>query len=131
MKILEKTILVDAVFTLVSDKGVINKDIYSLLEKFPHRKIILTNALKEDFRKYGLDNMPYDVFTLEKNPTKVSEGYYEKMLKYFNLNSYDCIYLEHNTDAVKKATEAGITSYHFNKDLQNLVTLEEFIKNNI
>ena len=39
-----KTILVDAVYTFVSDTGEIFREMFELLEKYPNRKILLTGA---------------------------------------------------------------------------------------
>lgn len=123
-----KTILIDAVHTFVSDKGVINKNIYSLIKKYDTQKIILTNAPQESFKKFGLDKVPYPVFTLEKNPAKTDDGYYEKMLDHFTLDANDCIYFEHNADAVHKAQELGIKSFHYKGDFKKL---SDFINENI
>jgi hypothetical protein len=41
-----------------------------LLDSFPNRKIILTNANEEEKVKLGIVNMPYEVFSLEHNPNK-------------------------------------------------------------
>ena len=68
-----KTILVDAVDTFVIEsKGTfkIFKPMHDLLENFPNKKIILSGANDEQFKKFGLDKMPYEVFTLKHNPEK-------------------------------------------------------------
>src|SRR3989344_4372465 len=94
-----KTILVDAVDCFVSNTGEIYKEMHDLLEAYPNRKIILTGANDEQFKKFGLDKMPYEVFTLKHNPEKTDPKYYELMLKNFNLNSDDVVYFEHNPEA--------------------------------
>ncbi|MCP6719460.1 MAG: hypothetical protein KJI71_04530, partial [Patescibacteria group bacterium] len=79
-----KTILVDAVDAFViesEDTFKIFKEMHDLLETFPNRKIILTGANDEQFKKFGLDNMPYEVFTLKHNPEKTNPEYYEIMIK--------------------------------------------------
>ena len=65
-----KTILVDAVYTFVSEQGKIFQEMLNLLEKYSNKKIILTGANDEQFKKLGLDKMPYEVFTLKHNPEK-------------------------------------------------------------
>jgi hypothetical protein len=80
-----KTILVDAVYCIVSPEGEILEDLYKLLETYTNKKIILTGADDEQFIKFGLDKMPYEVFTLKHNPEKTDPLYYTKMLDYFNL----------------------------------------------
>ncbi len=71
-----KTILVDAVNAFVFKEGGIFEEMHKLLEEYPNKKIILTGANNEQFKKYGLDNMPYEVFTLEHNPEKTDTKYF-------------------------------------------------------
>lgn len=91
-----KTILVDAVDCFVSDTGEIYKEMYELLETYSNRKIVLTSANDEQFKKFGLDKMPYEVFTLKHNPEKTDSSYYKKMLEHFGLGKNEVIYFEHN-----------------------------------
>ena len=68
-----KTILVDAVDAFViEDNGhfKIFAEMQKSLETFPNRKIILTGANDEQFKQFGLDKMPWEVFTLKHNPEK-------------------------------------------------------------
>ncbi len=79
-----KTILVDAVDTFVIEKeGILGifEEMHDLLEAFSNKKIILTgaNANDEQFKQFGLDKMPYEVFTLKHNPEKTDPKYYEVM----------------------------------------------------
>lgn len=78
-----KTILVDAVNTFViKDKGIFEA-MHNLLEEYPNRKIILTGANDEQMEAFGLNDMPYEVFTLKHRPEKTDPKYYEIMLKNF------------------------------------------------
>ena len=52
-----------------------------LLDSFPNRKIILTGANDEQFKEFGLDRMPYEVFTLKHDPEKTDSQYYQLMLQ--------------------------------------------------
>jgi len=125
-----KTILVDAVNTFVIADGdgfKVFADMHNLLETFPNRKIILTGANDEQFIKFGLDKMPYEVFTLKHDPEKSDPKYYQQMLEHFGLDKDDVIYFEHNSDAVKSAESVGIKSYHYNKDKKDLVELKKFL----
>ena len=106
-----KIILVDAVdcFIIESDnKFKIFKEMHDLLNNFPNRKILLTGANDEQFKEFGLDKMPYEVFTLKHNPEKTNPKYYEKMLNHFGLKKDQIIYFEHNLGAVKSAESVGI-----------------------
>lgn len=128
-----KTILVDAVdaFVIESDATFkIFKEMYDLLETFPNRKILLTGANDEQFKEFGLDNMPYEVFTLKHNPEKTDPRYYEKMLQRFNLNKNDVVYFEHNKDAVKSAQSVGIKTYYYDPDKKDLEALKIFLSRN-
>ena len=124
---MNKTILVDAVDCFVSDKGEIYKEMYELLETYPNRKIILTGANDEQFKKFGLDKMPYEVFTLKHNPEKTDPSYYERMLEHFSLTKEEVVYFEHNPEAVKSAQSIGIKTYYYDKDKRDLKTLKDFL----
>lgn len=76
---------------------------YELLETYSNRKIILTNADDEQMKKFGLDDMPYKVFTFKHNPEKTEPEYYKRMLEHFDLDVEDVIYFEHSIEAVESA----------------------------
>lgn len=125
-----KIILVDAWNTFVTESWV-NTQMQKLLDSFLNKKIILTNANPEEKIKFGIVDMPYEVFSLDHNPNKADWGFYEKMLKYFNFSISEVIYFEHNIDAVNKAKEAWINTYHYDKDKKDLKSLENFLKDNL
>ena len=125
-----KTILVDAVGAFIigdDDTFTIFKEMHDLLETFPNRKIILTGANDEQFKKFGLDKMPYEVFTLKHNPEKTDPKYYEIMLKHFSLSKDDVVYFEHNSETVKSAQSIGIKTYYYNSDKKDLKALKDFL----
>lgn len=78
-----KTILVDAVDAFVIEGKGVFTEMYDLLETYPNRKIILTGANDEQFKEFGLDTMPYEVFTLKHNPEKTDPKYYENNAQTF------------------------------------------------
>lgn len=125
-----RTILVDAWNTFITENG-INIEMQKLLDTFVNNKIILTNANFEEMQKLWIINMPYEVFSLEHNPNKTDWFYYEIMLNKFWLDKSNVIYFEHNIEAVAKAKEAWINTYYYNKDKKDLVSLENFLKNNL
>lgn len=122
-----KTILVDAVYTFVVPGEGIYKPLWELLESYPNRKVILTNANEEQKVTYGLVNMPYEVFSLSHNPDKVDPKYYEQMLQHFNLLAEDVIYFEHDLQAVESAKAVGIKSYYYNPETKDVNALKNFI----
>ena len=129
-----KTILVDAVdgFVIETENGFqVFKEIHDLLEIFPNRKIILTGANDEQYKKFGLDKMPYEVFTLKHNPEKTDPKYFEMMLRNFGLNKDEVIYFEHNPEAVKSAESVGIRSYYYDPEKKDLVVLKIFLTENL
>lgn len=126
-----KTILVDAVNTFVIPGEGINEDVYKLLESYPNRKLVLTNADDSQIKSFQLDKLPYELFTLKHDPEKTDPNYFRILLDYLSLNSSDVVYFEHNLDAVKSARILGITSFHYNKLTKDLKTLKEFLKNNL
>ena len=126
-----KTILVDAINTFViKDEGIF-EDMHKMLETWPNRKIILTGANDEQMVMFGLDKMPYEVFTLKHDPEKTDPSYYKTMLKHFDLNPDDVIYFEHSLEAGNSARSVGINSFHYDKDAKDLAGLKKFIEANL
>lgn len=129
-----KTILVDAIdgFVIETENSFeIFEPMRKMLDEFPNTKIILTGANDEQFKKFGLDKMPYEVFTLKHNPEKTSPEYYKKMLEHFNLKSEDVVYFEHNPDAVKSAQSVGIKTHFWDNEKRPLRELSIFLENSI
>ncbi|MFA6392010.1 MAG: HAD-IA family hydrolase [Patescibacteria group bacterium] len=126
-----KTILVDAVNAFVIKNEGIYEPMHDLLEQYPNRKIILTGADDEQMKIFGLDKMPYEVFTLKHNPEKTDPKYYETMLEHFNFNAKDVIYFEHNEEAVESAQSIGINTYHYDKDTRDISSLKKFLNDNL
>ena len=126
-----KTILVDAINTFVIKGEGVFEEMYHLLERYPNRKIILTNADDEQMQKNSLNKMPYEVFTLKHNPEKTNPEYYEKMLEHFGLSKDGVLYFEHNEDAVKSARSAAIKTHHYDKDKKDLNELKKFLADNL
>lgn len=126
-----KTILVDAVDTFViGGKGVF-KPMFDLLEQYPNKKIILTNANDEQIVPFSLTNLPYDMFTLKHNPDKVDPDYFKQMLAHYNLKTTDVIYFEHNLEAIKSAQSLGIVSYRYDAEKKDLKALKKFLDDKI
>lgn len=125
-----KTILVDAWNTFVTEKWV-NQTMRQMLDTFPNQKIILTNANTEEWVKFGIIDMPYEVFSLEHNPNKTDPIYFQKMLEKFGLTIDDVVYFEHNSEAVESARSLGINTFWYDKDAKDLNELTQFLNNNI
>jgi len=129
-----KTILVDAVdgFVIETTNGFqIFEKMRDLLETFPNRKIILTGANDEQYKNFGLDKMPYEVFTLKHNPEKTDSKYFETILQHFGLNKDNVIYFEHNPEAVKSAESIGIKSHYYDPEKKDLEALKKFLIENL
>jgi HAD superfamily hydrolase (TIGR01509 family) len=126
-----KTILVDAVDTFVIEGQGIFKEMYDLLETYPNRKIVLTNANDEEAKKFGLDAVPYELFSLKHEPNKTDPKYFELMLVHFGLSKDDVVYFEHNPKAVESAESMGIKSYYYDSEKRDLVALKDFLDSNI
>jgi len=125
-----KIILVDAYNTFIINKW-INQEMYELLEKFPNKKIILTNADKEKQQELGLVNLPYEMFTQNFNPMKSDVAYYKNFFDKYNLSIDEVLYFEHNDDAVNIAKSFWIKTYHYDKDVKDLKKLQKFLEDNI
>ena len=123
-----KTILVDTVNTFVIIGQGINQAMFDLLESYPNRKVILTGADDKQFEEFGLNDLPYEIFSLKHNPEKSDPEYYKLMLRHFNLKTDDVIYFEHNEIAVNAAKQLGLATFHYDKERQDLVGLKKFIE---
>lgn len=129
-----KTILVDAVNAFIIETDLTFKiftEMYDLLETYSNRKIILTGANDEQYKNFGLDKMPYDVFTLKHNPEKIAPEYYKMMLEHFGLSKDNTVYFEHSPEAVKSAHSVGIKSYFYDNDKRDLQALKKFLDENL
>lgn len=126
-----KTILIDAVYCIVSPEGNLFQEMYDLLEIYPNNKIILTGANDEQFVSFGLDKMPYEVFTLKHDPEKTNPDYYIKMLNHFNLKAEEVIYFEHAMPAVESARHVGINTYFYDDEKKDLDALKEWLDENL
>ena len=126
-----KTILVDAFNTFIIEGQGVFGEMKDLLDKYPNRKIILTNANDEQIVKLGLVDLPYELFTLKHNPDKVDPKYFETMLANFGLNMGEVVYFEHNPDAVKSAESIGIKSFHYDHKAKDLSALKDFLDKNL
>lgn len=122
-----KTILVDAWNTFFTEEW-INDEMRSFLDSLENPKIILTNANEEQMKEFWIDKSPYKIFTLNHNPNKNEEGYYTNMLEKLNLIADECIYFEHNEEAVIKAKEVGITTLLYKNDVN---VVKKFILENM
>lgn len=128
-----KTILVDAAFTFTIDTGGtfgIFEELHTLLETFPNRKIVVTNANDEQMVKFGLVDLPYELYSLKHDPDKVDPVYFKKLLEHFGLSSNDVVYFEHDPNAVKSAESVGITSYFYDAEKKDLEALKDFLAKN-
>jgi FMN phosphatase YigB (HAD superfamily) len=126
-----KTILVDAVFTFVSEEGTINQPLYNLLEQYKNKKLIVTNANDEQFKNSKLDQVPYEVFTLKHNPKKTNPEYFRILFKHYGLFANEVIYFEHDIGVVNSAKSVGITTYFYDHTKQDLKALKHFLDENL
>lgn len=129
-----KTILVDAVDCFIVEnesKFDIFREMYELLETYSNKKIVLTGANDEQQKKFGLNRISYEFFSLKHNPEKTDPEYYKTMLNHFKLNNDEVIYFEHNPEAVKSAESVGIKTYFYDNDKKDLEGLKKFLDNNL
>lgn len=107
------------------------KPLHDLLETYPNRKIILTNANDEQMVEYGLQDLPYELFTLKHNPNKADPEYYIQMLAHFGLQADEVVYFEHGAQAVQSAESVGIKTFLYDSDKQDLAALKAFLDENL
>ena len=126
-----KTILVDAINAFVHESGEIDQSMLKILNRYKNPKIILTGANDEQFKKFGLDKMPWPVFTLKHDPEKTDPAYFTKMLQHYDLVAKDVVYFEHKQDAVKSAQSVGIKTMFYDYDKKDYAELEKFLQENL
>lgn len=122
-----KTILVDAVHCFVLPWEWIYQDMYKLLETYENPKLILTWANDEEMDNFWLHDMPYPVFTLKHTPEKTDPQYYKTFFEEHWLSVDDVVYFENSLEATESAKSVWITTYHYDRDTKDLVTLKEFL----
>ena len=127
---MSKTILVDAFNSFVIKDHGIFEEMYSLLEEYKNKKIIVTNANDEQIIVLGLNDLPYETFTLKHNPEKTNPEYFKILLKQYNLKVEDVIYFEHNQEAARSAESLGINTYYYDHEQKDLCKLKMFLDNN-
>ena len=130
-----KTILVDAVFCFVVEKEDrsfgLDKEMHELLEMYPNPKIAVTGADDEQWKKWNLDVIPYETFTLKHNPDKKDPEYYKILLERYDLTPEDVVYFEHGEEAVESARSLGITTYHYDNEVCDMKALKDFLDENV
>lgn len=126
-----KTILIDIAHTFfIYDKGIF-KDMYDLLENYPNRKILVTNADDEKMKEKGMVDLPYEVFNLENDPNKKEGKYFEKLLENYDLKAENVIYFDHIQECVDSANSVGIASYYYDENKRDLERLKTFLDENL
>jgi FMN phosphatase YigB (HAD superfamily) len=122
-----KTILVDAINAFIIKGEGVFEEMHKLLEEYPNKKIILSGANDEEIIKFGLNNLPYEFFTLKHNPDKIDSAYYQTMLNHFKLEAGDVVYFEHHENAAKSARSVGIKTFYYDKVAKDLAALKVFL----
>ena len=126
-----KTILVDAINGLILEDGTVFKEMQALLDSYPNRKIVLTGANDEQFKKFNLDKRPYEVFTLKHDPEKSDVKYWYILLEKYNLKPEDTVYFEHNKQAAETAQSVGVPTYFYDHTKEDLAALKGYIDNKL
>lgn len=123
-----KTILIDAVGTLIIKGEGVHEEMQLLLDSYPNHKVIVSNANNDELIDYGLDRgLPYELFTLKHNPNKVDPKFFEILLERYDLKPNDVVYFEHSREACKSAESLGIPTYFYDHAKQDLVGLKNFL----
>jgi len=115
-----KIILTDAVDTFVIEGEGVSEPMHNLLENFPNTKIVVSGANDEQYMEFGLEKVPYEVFTLKHNPEKTDPRYFEILLEKYSL-----------TAAVKSAESVGINSYWYDPKTRDVDSLKQFLTENL
>ena len=126
-----KTILVDAVRAYVIEGEGVYQPLHELLETYPNKKIVLTQANEEKMREFGLDTLPYEVFTTSFNPMKTNPEYYKIVFEKYDLKVDDVVYFEHDINAVKSAQSLGIPTFFYDEEKKDIDALKTFLDINV
>lgn len=126
-----KTIFVDAINGFVLEDGSILELMHKLLESYPNPKLVLTGANDEQFKKFKLDQVPYEVFTLKHDPEKTDPEYFNILLAKYGLKPEDVVYFEHNARAAETARSVGITTYFYDHTKEDMAALKQFLDDNL
>jgi len=126
-----KTILVDAINGFVLEDGTVFEQMYELLESYPNRKIVLTGANDEQIKHFGLDKLPYELFTQKHEPEKTDPTYFKTLLAKYALSPDEVVYFEHNLEAAESARSVGIKTCFYDHIAQDIKALKEFIDKNL
>ncbi len=126
-----KTILVDAINTFVIKGQGIDQEIFDLLESFPNRKVVVTNADEDRMTEPDFAEVPYEIFSLSNDPGKTDPEYFRQLLSHLMLEADEVVYFEHNPEAVESAESVGIKTYHFDPDKRDLKSLKDFLETNL
>lgn len=117
----------DAINGLVLEDGSILEPMHKLLENYPNSKIVLAGANDEQFKRFRLDRVPYEVFTLKHDPEKTDPQYFKILLEKYNLTTDDVVYFEHNENAAKTARSVGIATYLYDHNREDMAALKRFL----
>lgn len=122
-----KTILVDAFNTLIIKDMGLNQAMVALLDAYPNPKLVLTNATPEEQKTMGIDQSPYDLFSLSHAPNKTDPHFFVTMLAQHRLHVDEVVYFEHNKQAVQSAQSLGMVTYHYDHMQSDLAALKAFL----
>ena len=123
-----KVILIDAWNTFVTEEG-INLNIQSILNKIECKKIIVTNANSMEQIKFGIVNMPYEVFSLDHSPNKTNANYFKILVSQYDIKIDSILYFDHNLENVTAAQSVGIKSFFYDQVNPNYNELNLFLTN--
>lgn len=113
--------------TFVIEGEGIYAPLYELLETYPNRKIVLTMAPDDLMEKWGLNRLPYEVYSSKLDPKKTDPKYYGSMLSHFGLKKEEVVYFEHAPEAVDVAVRVGISTYFYDSEKKDLGALKAFL----
>lgn len=106
----DKTILVDGMHCLYSDKFEINEELLQTISNFNARKILVVNGYKKEAEEL-LNAHGYEVFCLQEDGLKKDQPeFFLKLLAKYSLKPEEVIYFDHLDANVDSAKSVGITS---------------------
>jgi FMN phosphatase YigB (HAD superfamily) len=75
----------------------------------------------------GLNNLPYETFTLKHQPDKTDPKFFDVFFAHFGLDKDSVVYFEHTLEAVHAAQSLGMPAFHYDSEKKDLESLKKFL----
>ena len=102
-----RTVIIDGIGCLITKEDKLNGELVDLLLELNTEIIVATNAKEERIKKV-LGGYNFGVFTTDHKIKKTDTKYYKTLLKNFQVDAKQAIYIDHKKESVDTALKTGI-----------------------